>query len=484
MAIPNRDTLRLKILEYLSDSNAHTYKETLEALSQQFLLSEQERKQMIPSGLKPTFDTRVLWAISELRHAGFLENIEQQRGVFKITKSGLDVFGKKLSKIDTKFLIQSPYYKKWLDEIDAAKKILQQKEEGITPPTKGIIVLLDVLGMKGIWKREKPKDVSKRWNNFIKKFERQVNETLKDTTLKPEFHAFSDTIMITVKTLEIKTDLIRLTRSLYLPFITSIIIGMPLRGCIAVGEFHRDSTLIIGQAIDEAAEYYQVPQWVGISASPTTNKLIEEIYDSDQNALKGIFFKCDIPLKKSIEQNAWALRWPDDSDKTISDISRNKYKNTHHLVNERLKNAEGLDASLKWRNTWKFYELVIQEGSTKDQRKLSVVLRGSTIIDSATGNILKNQIDRNQEVRVGATLENIIDREQPYVFIMQIQDKNGVTVYNSLIMGSLAKKQSQTQSLSWQPEESGEYDVQIVVWERIDRPIPLSMPLRFNIIVV
>lgn len=274
----------------------------------------------------------------------------------------------------------SPHYRKWLDEIDTAKKILQQKEERITPPKKGIIVLLDVLGMKGIWKREKPEKISKRWNNFTRKFEKQVKETLKDTKLKPAFHTFSDTIMIIVETTEIKTDLIRLTRSLYLPFIMSIIIDMPLRGCIAAGEFHHDKTLIVGPAIDEAAEYYQIPQWVGISASPGTNRLIEEIYDSDQNALKGIFFKCDIPLKKSIEQNAWALRWPDDSDKTIADISeslvRTKYMNTRHLINERIKKAEGLDASLKWRNTWKFYELVIQEGSSKDQRKLSVIIHG------------------------------------------------------------------------------------------------------------
>lgn len=53
---------------------------------------------------------------------------------------------------------------------------------------------------------------------------------------------------------------------------------------------------------------------------------------------------------------------------------------------------------------------------------------------------------------------------------MQIQDKNGVTVFNSLIVGALSKKQSQTQSLSWQPEEKGEFEVQILVWERMDKP--------------
>ncbi|MGI0022954.1 MAG: winged helix-turn-helix domain-containing protein, partial [Nitrososphaeraceae archaeon] len=57
MPIPDRDTLRSAILNHLSDRKIHNYKETLQYLSEQSRLTDDERKQMIPSGWKRTFDT-------------------------------------------------------------------------------------------------------------------------------------------------------------------------------------------------------------------------------------------------------------------------------------------------------------------------------------------------------------------------------------------------------------------------------------------
>lgn len=366
MPIPDRARIRWEILDFLKDKTNCTYRQTLESLSDQFKLSEDERTKRIPSGSKRTFDEIVLWAISELRHAGYLKNVEQQRGIFNITEYGLEELNRTIDKIDNKSLTRSKQYTDWQAKFQVVKKPYRGTEKKITPK-EGIIILLDALGIKGIWKRDKSKKVLRKWNDFVRYFEDYITDILKNKNLTPKFDTFGDTIRIIVEvkdTKEIETDLINVAFSLHGPIIRSMIICMPLRGCITTGEYSQGTTLIIGRAIDEAASYYNLPQWVGISASSSANRIIEQMKDY-QPGVKDNFFRCDIPLKESIEQNAWALKWPDFSDDMISEdserLSGHKYSDTLDLINEKLKNPDSLDAALKWRNTAKFYESVLKD---------------------------------------------------------------------------------------------------------------------------
>jgi len=362
MDIPDRQTLRLEILKYISDIKEHSPKKIREYLaSEVFHLSDSERKLMIPSGGEALYDNRVRWAIMDLRKAGLLADVKPQSGVFKITKRGLKVLKQNPQIIDTKFLMRFSEFKDWLRPPAIMK--IEKKEKGkeiILRP--GIIVLLDALGTKGIWKDPNVKKISKRWNKFIANFEYHVKKILKTKNLRlDDFQTFSDTIMIIVKTSETDKAIMALALSLRAPFIESMMTAMPLRGCITVGNFHYENKLIIGPAIDEAAEYFTQPQWIGISASPSTNRRIEEIKDSNPS-VEDNFYKCNIPLKNSIEQNAWALKWADDSDEVIlkesMKLTGKKYNNTRHVINDKLKKTFDISSALKWRNTLKFYELV------------------------------------------------------------------------------------------------------------------------------
>lgn len=166
--------------------------------------------------------------------------------------------------------------------------------------------------------------------------------------------------MIIVKTNDIDSVLPKLASSLRVPFVMSMATKNPIRGCITTGSFHLDKTFIVGPAIEEAANYYELPQWVGISASPSANREIDKINNYNPNKIKDNFFKCDIPLRESIEQNAWVLKWTEeDSDDLISRSgSKKKYKDTLDFMNGQLENANSIDGALKWRNTIKFYELI------------------------------------------------------------------------------------------------------------------------------
>jgi Mrr N-terminal domain len=369
MAIPDRQTLRLEILRHLSDNTIHNLKETLEYLDREkFRLTDHERMQRIPSGGKTIFTSRALWALTDLRKAGLITNVKKQKGIFKITNRGLEEIRSNPPEIDTKFLMRFPGYIKWLTDsrIKAVKRSIEKKKKKKITFKKGIIILLDVLGTKGKWKTTENAEISKLWNILTDTLSDAVNEALEGKNHRLTLLTFSDTIMIIVETLETKMVLVDLASSLRAPLVVSMMIGMPLRGCITTGEFHRDATLIVGPAIDEAAEYYDLPQWIGISSSPSANKIIEDIYNSKKDAVKDIFFKCDIPLKNSIEQNAWALQWAKESDKVVLETSKSletsklqtpKYTDTMHIMNNHLEKSYPIDVALKWRNTYKFYEI-------------------------------------------------------------------------------------------------------------------------------
>jgi restriction system protein len=98
----------LPLLQYLGDKKEHSFQETIEYLADKFNLSEEEKRELLPSGRAPKFSNRVGWARTFLKMALLLE--PTKRGFFKISQEGLKVLLKKPEKIDMHFLNQFPSY--------------------------------------------------------------------------------------------------------------------------------------------------------------------------------------------------------------------------------------------------------------------------------------------------------------------------------------------------------------------------------------
>jgi len=88
------------------------------------------------------------------------------------------------------------------------------------------------------------------------------------------------------------------------------------------------------------------------------------------------------------------------------------------------------------------------------------------------------------QVQITADLTNNQDRAQSFAYLVQIQDENGVTVSLSWITGLLEPGQFMSPSQSWTPTSLGKYTAQIFVWESVDNPDALSVPLTVKINVV
>ena len=104
MAIPDYQSCMLPLLEFLGDQHEHSLREIIDHLATHFKLTEDELKQLLPSGQQAVFDNRVAWARTYLKQAGLLE--PTRRGYFRITPRGLEVLKQKPEKINVKFLEQ------------------------------------------------------------------------------------------------------------------------------------------------------------------------------------------------------------------------------------------------------------------------------------------------------------------------------------------------------------------------------------------
>ena len=102
MAIPDFQTIMLPLLKATEDRAVHVLRDVVERLAEEFALTEEERRELLPSGRQPTFNNRVGWARTYLTKAGLLD--APKRGHFQITEPGLAVLAEKPAAINIQFL--------------------------------------------------------------------------------------------------------------------------------------------------------------------------------------------------------------------------------------------------------------------------------------------------------------------------------------------------------------------------------------------
>ena len=125
MAIPDFENLMLPLLQLANDGKEHLSREATEFLSGKFHLTEQERRELLPSGTTRVIVNRVGWAATYLKKCRLIESTK--RGYFKITQRGIDVLNSNPTEINNKFLEQFPEYA----EFKKVKKEPSRKEQDI-----------------------------------------------------------------------------------------------------------------------------------------------------------------------------------------------------------------------------------------------------------------------------------------------------------------------------------------------------------------
>src|SRR4030042_6516129 len=130
MSIPGFQEVLLPLLKLLEDKKEHSLRENIDNLTKHFGLTQEEQRELLPSGKQAIFDNRVGWARTHMKKAGLLEST--RRGFFRITDRGLQVLNQKLAKIDVKFLEQFEEFKEFR-AIKREKPIELDEETETTP---------------------------------------------------------------------------------------------------------------------------------------------------------------------------------------------------------------------------------------------------------------------------------------------------------------------------------------------------------------
>jgi restriction system protein len=108
MPIPDFQSLMLPIMKSAQDGEEHTARELRHRIGEQFGLTEEERKELLPSGAQAVFTNRIAWARSHLTMARLLE--KTGKGRFRITQRGKETMASNPPMINQRFLFQFPEY--------------------------------------------------------------------------------------------------------------------------------------------------------------------------------------------------------------------------------------------------------------------------------------------------------------------------------------------------------------------------------------
>jgi restriction system protein len=140
MAIPDYQSVMLPLLRLAEDGQEHSAREAVEKLADHFGLSEDERKELLPSGAQATFDNRVGWARTYMKKAELLES--PRRGYFKITHRGMQILKQNPDTINNKLLEQYPEYRAFRAR-SGTKRITSAAAESEVPEQTPLEVIED-----------------------------------------------------------------------------------------------------------------------------------------------------------------------------------------------------------------------------------------------------------------------------------------------------------------------------------------------------
>lgn len=170
MSIPNYQKIMLPLLKFSGDKKEHSIREAINHISELFNLTDEEKREILPSGQQQVINNRTAWAKTYLKKAGLLEST--RRSYFIITEKGLDVLKENPVEIDMPYLKRFPEFIEFTAIKRQEKQSLSQEEQQQTPQE---LLGLSYQQIKGELTQEILKSIKETQPDF---FERLVVELL------------------------------------------------------------------------------------------------------------------------------------------------------------------------------------------------------------------------------------------------------------------------------------------------------------------
>ena len=265
-------------------------------------------------------------------------------GIFKENKKKLNLFIKKYKK-DSK---KERQIENLLKEVESIREFLENHQKA----SNGYLTFADILGWKGIWKKQNSDNEKVDTLNtllFIKnKLEEEFKEQRKDKNNDDyKINLISDTYVIYSKELELSNKLSKRLLELCL------INGLLIRGATSYGKFYNNDMVYIGQAVDEAASWHEKGEEVGIFYTSSA-RLSKNLSD---NELEKYLLINDEVNTKIGKIKTYFINWYNDiTERNFYSIMKNevinpeyslKYFNTENRLKKILHSEEGEKNNVK-----------------------------------------------------------------------------------------------------------------------------------------
>src|SRR5713101_8165832 len=176
-----------------------------------------------------------------------------------------------------------------------------------TPPERqnGIIAILDALGAANYGDAEIKRFIDSRQVVLELLNEKAVNVFGDISASMITTFTFNDTVLIILRTgtekprLKQISDFFTIMRKF---LVDSLAHRILFRGSIAIGTFYaNDATnTVMGQAVTDAAAWYDKADWIGVHATPRTTLVIERWLEHNDRSKEHVMLDYDVPLKGGV----------------------------------------------------------------------------------------------------------------------------------------------------------------------------------------
>lgn len=178
----------------------------------------------------------------------------------------------------------------------------------------GIIAILDALGAASYGDAEVRRFIKSR-DLVLQALNEKAEESFGDVDPQAvTTFTFNDTVLIVLKSPDGPTiDDIGAFFSMLRKFIAdSLVNNILFRGSVSIGSFYvNDQTnTVMGQAVTDAAAWYEQADWIGVNATPRASLIIEGWLEGAKSRRKHLLIDWDIPLHGGRTIRAKAVNWP------------------------------------------------------------------------------------------------------------------------------------------------------------------------------
>lgn len=217
------------------------------------------------------------------------------------------------------------------------EKISQVIEKVSTPNQppvsagEGFIVLLDALGTRGIWTVDDPQRVLQsrlRLKDFINRSfidfkvttplgedNEPSSREMAEVKLRTRF--LSDTVIVSIvpsTSVDMMILLAAIARLIGALFAEAVRDGVLYRGAISAGKFYSSEDILIGPAVDEAADWAYRGDWAGVMLTPSAERITREAVGGDRQHPFGLVH-WDVPVKSvtgqsNVLRGTFVVAWP------------------------------------------------------------------------------------------------------------------------------------------------------------------------------